>query len=241
MRPGSTTTCVLGHRGEQVPATLDAYAALVVLGGEMGAHDDAEHALAHADQGADRAYGRERRGLPRDLPRSPARRGGARWRGDRQPARAGHGLTPSSAARRPERLTRCSKAIRPGALEQSSGTTTWCRGSPRERSSWPRRRTARCRRPGSASVRGACSSIRRRRRRSSTRWTGSAKGDEEQREQQRKAAELIRAADEQLQADWRPLAERFAEIVMATTHGSTGHNLRLNGPQPAAERTYGST
>ena len=31
---------VLGHRGEQVPATLGSYAALVVLGGEMGAHDD---------------------------------------------------------------------------------------------------------------------------------------------------------------------------------------------------------
>jgi GMP synthase (glutamine-hydrolysing) len=35
---------VLGHRGEPVPADLDGYDGLVVLGGEMGANDDAEHA-----------------------------------------------------------------------------------------------------------------------------------------------------------------------------------------------------
>jgi GMP synthase (glutamine-hydrolysing) len=46
------------------------------------------------------------------------------------------------------------------------------------------------------------------------RWTGSAKGDDAQREQQRKAADLIRADDLQLQADWRPLAVRFAELVL---------------------------
>lgn len=34
---------VLGHRGEAVPAELDPYDGLVVLGGEMGANDDADH------------------------------------------------------------------------------------------------------------------------------------------------------------------------------------------------------
>jgi len=35
---------VLGHRGDAVPGELDPYDALVVLGGEMGADDDADHA-----------------------------------------------------------------------------------------------------------------------------------------------------------------------------------------------------
>jgi GMP synthase (glutamine-hydrolysing) len=33
----------LGHRGDEVPRTIDEHDALVVLGGEMGAHDDATH------------------------------------------------------------------------------------------------------------------------------------------------------------------------------------------------------
>lgn len=35
---------VHGARGDQVPSDLDGYAGLVVLGGEMGANDDADHA-----------------------------------------------------------------------------------------------------------------------------------------------------------------------------------------------------
>jgi GMP synthase (glutamine-hydrolysing) len=34
---------VYGDRGEQIPATLDGYAGLIVLGGDMGANDDADH------------------------------------------------------------------------------------------------------------------------------------------------------------------------------------------------------
>lgn len=35
---------LLGHRGDAIPAELDGYAGLLVLGGEMGANDDADHA-----------------------------------------------------------------------------------------------------------------------------------------------------------------------------------------------------
>lgn len=49
-------------------------------------------------------------------------------------------------------------------------------------------------------------------------WTGSAKGDDRQRAEQRKAAALIRAAEQQLATDWRPLAVRFAELVQARGH-----------------------
>lgn len=41
---GVTYDVVLGHRGEPVPADLAGYDGLLVLGGEMGANDDADHA-----------------------------------------------------------------------------------------------------------------------------------------------------------------------------------------------------
>ena len=230
---------VLGHRGEQVPTTLGSYAALVVLGGEMGAHDDEScpwltptKALIRHTVENDGAF------LGICLGHQLA---GAALGGEVivNPNGQAKGLTVVSrtSAGEADALT---KAIRPGALAvQWNDDVVWRLPEGAVELATAPDGTVQAARFGErawgvqfhpeagAEVFDS--------------WTGSAKGDEEQREQQRKAAELIRAADEQLRADWRPLAERFAEIVMATPHGSTGHNLRLNGPQPAAERTYGST
>ena len=140
---------VLGHRGEPIPADLDGYDGLVVLGGEMGANDDAEHAwLAPTKALIATVVGRGQL-LPRDLPRSPARSGGPRRRGHRQPARSGS-RSDAGRRRRPKaEPTSCSKSSRP-VLPASSGTATWRRRLPEGADdAWRPHPMAPCRRRGS--------------------------------------------------------------------------------------------
>jgi GMP synthase (glutamine-hydrolysing) len=232
---------VLGHRGEQVPETLGAYAALVVLGGEMGAYDDEScpwltptKALIRHTVQSGRAFlgiclGHQLAGAALDGEIVVNPNGQAK----------GLTLVSLTPAGQADELT---KVIRRGAVAvQWNDDVMW---------RLPEGAVELATAPD-----GTVQAARFAERAWGVQfhpeagpevfdsWTGSAKGDDAQREQQRKAAELIRAADEQLQADWRPLAEQFAALVLATTHGSTGHNPRFNGPQPTGQRatTYGST
>lgn len=210
---------VLGHRGEPVPSTLGEYAALVVLGGEMGAYDDAScswltptkqlirhtvgvggtffgiclgHQLAAAALGGDVAVNPNSRTI---------------------------GLTPVSptAAGHSDPLV---KVVRPGALAVHwNNDVVWRLPDDAVELATSPDGTIQAAQFGEhgwgvqfhpeagPEVFDA--------------WTHSAKGDERQREEQRKAAASIRDAEEQLVRDWRPLAERFAELVLTRWHSTT--------------------
>jgi GMP synthase (glutamine-hydrolysing) len=210
---------VLGHRGDPVPPTIEGYAALVVLGGEMGAYDDEScpwltptkalirHTVQHGGTFLGICLGHQLAGAALDGEVVVNPNGQAK------------GLTVVSLtdAGQADELT---KVIRPGAVAvQWNGDVVW---------RLPRRAVELATAPD-----GTVQAARFADRAWGVQfhpeagpevfdsWTASAKGDDAQREQQRKAAELIRAADEQLQSDWRPLAERFAELVLAKTYGST--------------------
>ena len=87
--------------------TSTAYDALLVLGGAMGANDDAEHA-GWPGQGAGPRRGRRRRPDARHLPGPPADRGGARRRGRRATRAASRSACSTSAGppRRPRPAVR---------------------------------------------------------------------------------------------------------------------------------------
>ena len=119
VRARRTTSC--SPIVQPSPAVLGAYAGLVVLGGEMGAADDADCAWLASDEGAHRLGRGRRQTVPRDLPRSPARRAGARGRGAAQPARAG--ARPDAARPHPAGKPTAARSAIParqpcGAVEQ---------------------------------------------------------------------------------------------------------------------------
>ncbi len=210
---GLSFDVVLGHRGEPIPSTLDGYDALVVLGGEMGAHDDATHpwltptkALIRSVVEAGQVF------LGICLGHQLA---GAALGGDVRPNPNGQakGLTvvsPTEAGQDDPLLG----VIEPGAVAvQWNDDVVW-------------------RLPDDAvelatSPDGTVQAARFGRQAWGVQfhpeagpdvfdaWTGSAKSDETQRAEQRKAAALIRDAEDRLRRDWEPLATRFATLVQS--------------------------
>ena len=105
---------VRGDLGEPVASSWAAgHDGLVVLGGAMGACDDARRRVARPDPCPHRGCRRPRGARARGLPRSPARRGGPRRLGGAQPLRPHH--RPGSGA-----ADRC-RGIRPVAWAVSTG------------------------------------------------------------------------------------------------------------------------
>ena len=202
---------VQGHRGEPVPATLGSYAALVVLGGEMGAQDDATcpwlpatRQLIRDTVGAGRPFlgiclGHQLAGVALGGSVTPNPNGRAK-------GLTLVSLTSSGVSDDLLGVVRDSAVavqwnddvvwrLPDGAIELATspdGTAQAVRFGP---NAW-----------GVQFHPEAGPDI-------FDSWTSSAKGDGAQRAEQRKAADLVRAAEDQLRSDWRPLAVRFADIV----------------------------
>lgn len=210
---------VRGHRGEPIPSTLASYDALVVLGGEMGAHDDAHCPWLTATKALIRhTVAAQRPFLGICLGHQLA---GTALVGEvtANPNGQAKGLTPVSptGAGATDPLM---EVVRPGALAvQWNDDVVWRLPEGATELATSQDGTVQAARFGAHAwgvqfhpeagpdVFDA--------------WTGSAKGDDAQREEQRKAAALIRDAEDQLRADWRPLAVRFAEIVQARSQSAT--------------------
>jgi GMP synthase (glutamine-hydrolysing) len=207
---------VRGHRGEPIPTTLGEYAALVVLGGEMGAHDDEKHPwLAPTKQLIRHTVEADGTFLGICLGHQLA---GAALGGEVvvNPNGQAKGLTlvsPTDAGQADELV----KVVRPGALavQWNDDVVATLPDGAVELATSPDGTVQAARFAehawGVQFHPEAGPDV-------FDSWTGSAKGDDAQREEQRKAAALIRDAEGQLVRDWRPLAERFAELALSRQH-----------------------
>ncbi len=203
---------VRAHRGDPVPETIGGYAALVVLGGEMGAHDDVScpwltptKALIRRTVEAGETF----LGICLGHQLAAAALGGDVIVNPNGQAKGLTLVSPTSQGASDPLI----EVVRPGSMAvqwnddvvwqlpvgavelatSPDGTVQAARFAER---AWG----VQFHPEAGADVFDA--------------WTTSAKGDDDQREQQRKAAALIREADGRLQADWRPLAVRFAELTL---------------------------
>ncbi len=204
---------VLGHRDEPVPDDLGSYDALVVLGGEMGANDDETcpwltptKALIRHTVRAGRPF------LGICLGHQLA---GAALGGDvvANPHGRAQGLTPVqlNAAGAADELMTVVRLDAPAV--QWNDDVVWRLPEAATELATAPDGTAQAVRFGAAAwgvqfhpEAGADVFDA---------WIAVARGDDEERAHALATAQLIRAADEQLRRDWRPLAVRFAELVSA--------------------------
>ena len=204
---------VRGHRGEAIPETLTAYDALIVLGGEMGALDDADHPWLTATKALIRhtvESGGCFLGICLGHQLAGAALGGKVVVNPRGKA---EGLTPVqlTEAGRSDPLL---EVVRPGALavqwnndivsrlpEGAVELATSPDGTVQAARFGERAWGVQFHPEAGPDVFES--------------WSGSAVkgGAADQQERHGKAAALIREAEDQLRADWRPLAIRFAELV----------------------------
>jgi GMP synthase (glutamine-hydrolysing) len=209
---------VRGHRGDEVPTMLGTYDALVVLGGEMGANDDASYpwltqtkALIRRTVQADQTF----LGICLGHQLAATALGGEVVVNPNGQAKGLTPVNPTEAGSSDPLM----KVVRSGseAVQWNDDVVGQLPGGAVELATSPDG-TVQAARYGSHAWGvqyhpEAGPEV-------FDRWTGSAKGDDEQRERQRKAAAMIRAAEGRLLRDWRPLAERFAELVLTRRHDS---------------------
>lgn len=211
---GLSLDVVFGHRGDPVPATLAEYDALVVLGGEMGAHDDAscpwltpaKELILHTVR-AGRPFlgiclGHQLAAVALGGEVTPNKNGQAKGLTPVSPTQAGRSDPLLEVVRQGALAVQWNddvvRRLPDGSTELATSPDGTVQAAKFAESAWG----VQFHPEAGPDVFDA--------------WTVTAKGDDGQRDEQRKAAALIRAADEQLRTDWCPLAVRFAEIVIAS-------------------------
>lgn len=217
---GLSYDVVLGHDGHAVPATLTGYDALVVLGGEMGAHDESTHPWLAPTKALIRAI--VEAGQPFLGICLGHQLAGAALGGDVRPNPNGQakGLTvvTLTEAGRDDPLL---GVVNTGALAvQWNDDVVWRLPDDAVELATSPDGTVQAARfgPQAWGVQfhpEAGPDV-------FDGWTGSAKSDENQRVEQRKAAALIRDAADQLRRDWERLATRFADVVQSASQRSSG-------------------
>jgi GMP synthase (glutamine-hydrolysing) len=208
---------VRGHRGGTVPPTLEPHAALVVLGGEMGALDDAACPWLSPTKDLIRRTvqaGRPFLGICLGHQLAAAALGGEVVV---NPNGQANGLTPVSLTEQgaADPLT---KVVRPDAV-----AVQWNRDVVRRLPEYAvQLATAPDGTVQAARFADLAWGVQFHPEIGADvfdAWMASAKDDPDQLAKQRTAAALIRDAEDQLRADWQPLAIRFAELVLDSRRG----------------------